>query len=150
MLDGLGHVQDRELHGVGEVSLLNPSPADMIDRVTILSLKIEKGLVEGKPVAHWEEERGKLVDHLVHLPLDLAKGARVAECVHSVAAINALIWHREEEIRRWIPDLLDPEYQESPRMIAELAAGTRKLADRRHDLLRLIDQAFGVERREKI
>lgn len=125
------------------MSLLTPSPADVIERLTILELKILHGELQEKDVEHFRAEKQALIEHLGGL------GRMPGEFVVPLAIINALIWTREDRVRDLIREHEVNQFPTLPE-IGELALGTRKLGDRRHAILKEIDASFGIERKEKL
>lgn len=48
------------------MSLTAPSVGELLDRFSILRLKIHHGALAGKPVDHFEQERREILDRLPH------------------------------------------------------------------------------------
>lgn len=73
--------------------LVAPGPGEILDRLTILSLKIVHGRQAGTPVGHWAEEREVLcLAHCTHAWCPSA-------CLLELAAVNAALWQAEDQIR---------------------------------------------------
>ena len=75
--------------------LVNYGPGEISDRLTILSLKVLFGTEMGKDVKHFTDERNALLTKL---------GARTLngnwfEQVIALGAINAALWHAEDDMR---------------------------------------------------
>jgi hypothetical protein len=85
------------------MSLLNPGAGEITDRLTILSLKALYGAAAGKDVSHFVNERNGL---LVKLRARELNGAWF-ECVLQLGAVNAALWARTDEQRRWMEQWRD-------------------------------------------
>lgn len=127
------------------MSLLEPTPGEMCDRVTIIALKQESG----NKAPHLEKERAALMGQLVKLVMLPEKGARCGGYVHALAAVNAFIWHKEAEIRELIRARRHQDPMNDDADAGALAKEIRKLADRRHQLIAEIDKLFGDPRAGK-
>ncbi len=116
--------------------LHDPGPGEILDRLTILALKIQHGWAAGKPVAHWEAEHAALYSQV----LSHMGTAPVLE----LAAVNVKLWEAEDELRAWrrAPSNLDDE------MHATITCAFRiqELNDRRAELVTLINVNAGVDR----
>lgn len=76
------------------MKLVNPGPGEQTDRLTILALKILFGAEAGKDVAHFERERAVLLTQV------RARASQVdLEAVLALAAVNAALWHAEDDLR---------------------------------------------------
>ncbi len=76
--------------------LINPGTGDLLDRLSILSLKIlHAGLLAGKNVDHFRNERNAL------LTMVRAGGGsdKVIEEYQQLGAVNAALWYAEDELR---------------------------------------------------
>lgn len=78
--------------------LAHPTLGDILDRLTILSLKILHGRAAGKSVTHFEAEYAELFDWFwqrgPHQP-------GVFNHALQLAAVNAALWTAEDELRPW-------------------------------------------------
>lgn len=94
------------------MGLLNPSPGEIIDRLTILELKIAFGGKKGMSTVHFEAEMIGLNERLKHfqdcLNEDLVYGDaeeyqdiqdRIARSRNALGAVNALLWQAEDNVR---------------------------------------------------
>ena len=115
------------------MSLLDPSPGEVIDRLTIISLKLgfnQDPELERTLTAERDALTARL--DLTHIPL----GSKVFQLWRGLDVVNSRIWHREDEIRQ------DPALR---------AQTTQPLNDTRARLSRKIDQDLGIVRpREKL
>jgi len=117
------------------VSLAKPTLGEILDRLTILSLKVLHGRQAGKAVGHFEEEQrvlatlecAKRPHGLSHLPL------------LDLAAVNAALWHAEDDLREY--RIKVREFDEH----AALAVAFRiqDLNDQRACLIQEINKASG-------
>lgn len=127
--------------------LTDLGPGEVLDRLTILSLKIVHGRQKGIVTGLWEQER----DKLLQLWPDLAPKGIMAAHYLELAAVNAALWQAEDHIR----DLMEG-YNHStggvpggePIMMQAGHVGFRiaKLNDRRVELVNLINMNAGMER----
>jgi predicted mannosyl-3-phosphoglycerate phosphatase (HAD superfamily) len=76
---------------------LDPGAGEITDRLTILALKILFGREAGKEVTHFEAERTSLLAKIRSKTLNGAWFDRVLD----LAAVNAALWHCEDEMREW-------------------------------------------------
>lgn len=94
--------------------LLNPSPGEILDRMTILELKITFGHKKGVSTTHFEAEYAELQEALKgwtdSLPesyyFDDDNGTNYQELMdkmamerNGLAAVNALLWDAEDRVR---------------------------------------------------
>lgn len=113
------------------MSLLRPTPGAIIDRITILTLKINAYIKAGRNTdSLWREQ--------VELANQLAKKAqaRPAE-IFSLARINTELWQAEDQVRS-LPSsqVLD---------LAQLAKHIASLNDQRIKLIRELDNSYGCD-----
>ncbi|HEY9016198.1 MAG TPA: hypothetical protein VIM84_14180 [Gemmatimonadales bacterium] len=79
--------------------LLNPGLGELVDRLTILGLKIIHGREIEKDVSHWEAEQVAIADRLlIHLPRSTGEAIAVAA---DLAAVNAALWQAEDALRAY-------------------------------------------------
>ena len=104
--------------------LIHPSPGELLDRKTILHLKIEAGRRRPVSVAHFEEE------------------LKMIEAARELADVNRKLWDAEDEVRE-----LPRSAQER---LAELAKWIPELNDRRADLVQRVNRLFAVSQTEKL
>jgi hypothetical protein len=97
-----------------------------------LSLKILFGQQAGKDCTHWQTERSKLLPQV----RSRLNGVMWVENVLELAAVNAALWHKEDELR-----LLrgSTEYERA----AKIAFYVQALNDRRAELVSLINANAG-------
>lgn len=116
--------------------LVNPGAGDISDRLTILALKILSGQEQGKDVAHFESERGSLLAKIHSRTLN----GKWFDAVLELAAVNAMLWHAEDELRalRTIPRTSEIE-----RDAATVAFRIQSLNDRRAAYVTQINKEAG-------
>lgn len=112
--------------------LTNLGPGDLLDRLTILALKIlHKGERD-----HWGAERAALLAKLASREV----GGKALEGLLALAAVNAALWAREDELRT---------YRDAGGDVGRLAAAgevgleIQRLNDQRAQLIDQINQATG-------
>jgi len=71
--------------------LHTPGPGDLLDRLTILALKLTYGREAGRDLTRWRQEFDALEAQL---------GQKV-DAYLMLAAINAALWQAEDEMRRY-------------------------------------------------
>jgi hypothetical protein len=116
----------------------------LLDRKTILLLKIEAGRQRQVDVSHFQEEleliEAALADWLRRNP-DADRRA-YDESGSELAEVNRKLWHAEDEVR------------ELPRSekdrLAELAKRIPELNDRRSELVQRVNRLFRVSQVEKL
>jgi hypothetical protein len=118
--------------------LLNYGVGEIVDRLTILELKILTGTEKGYPLEHWETERTQLLTKIHARTLNGAWFDHVL----GLAGINAMIWHAEDDLRAWrSPDhvytMADLD------LIRILAFRLQTLNDRRAELVYRINKEAG-------
>lgn len=119
--------------------VLNPGPGEIVDRLTVVARKIVEGGERGE---HFKDEMMELVQ-FYNNNCRTIDGA--ISLVISLAAINAAIWQREDELRAYRlgkpPGTTD---------FTQLAFRIQELNDRRADLVKQINVAAGIVREEKL
>ena len=126
------------------VSLINPTPGELLDRKTILRLKIEAGRRQKLDVAHFEEEL-RLIDAALSdwLQKDADASQQLfAEGEKGLAEVNQKLWHAEDEVRE------TPTTDKN--RLAELAKLIPELNDHRAALVQRVNGLFRVAQAEKI
>jgi len=116
--------------------LHNPGPGEILDRLTILALKIVHGQMAGRDITHWVEER----DALDNLKVPNIPILRVVE----LAAVNGALWQAEDDLRR--ERTATEHYVSQTAVIAQTAIRIQQLNDRRAALVSLINVNAGVDR----
>ena len=112
--------------GVGEIS----------DRLSILALKILFGQEAGKDVSHFEKEWAVLLTQITARTLN----ARCFEDVLKLAAVNAAIWHAEDDLRQMRTDGGGVGIFEDA---GHLGFRLQELNDRRAELIEAINKEAG-------
>lgn len=143
------------------MSLLKPTVGECLDRLSIIALK----MMAGNTAEHLVAERNALavIVYQAGKPLMRRAGNEdayyplwflVGRAGNHLAAVNAFIWHKEDEIRRRgaavpIAPLSAERCSVERLAIAALAIEIRGLADRRHELIAEIDRVYGDARAGK-
>lgn len=119
--------------------LINFGPGEIADRLTILALKILFGTDAGKPVDHFERERNALL-----VSFRQTEPAKLVEPLLELAAVNAALWHAEDDLRAWRGLNLTGAPLESVETVARIALQIQSLNDRRAVLVADINQRSGA------
>lgn len=123
--------------------LINYGVGERVDRLSILGLKILFGSEAGKDVTHFERERAVL--------LTQARASTQGDwgTVLELAAVNAALWHAEDELRgmRKLVGTLDTEGLEA---VLSLAFRIQSLNDRRAELVGTLNAEAGDVSKEKL
>ena len=124
--------------------LIHPSPGEVLDRKTILHLKIEAGRRRPVSVAHFEEEL-KMIEAALADWFGKNPGAdrrAYDEAAQELADVNRKLWDAEDEVRE-LP-------RSAKERLAELAKWIPELNDRRADLVQRVNRLFDVSQTEKL
>ena len=94
------------------MSLFNPTPGEIVDRMTILDLKIEHGPKKNIPTTHWEAERAQCQEAMTQWEGGLGESFyfhtdeewddhrnKINQQKNGLQVVNALLWRAEDEIR---------------------------------------------------
>ncbi len=124
--------------------LLNPSPGELLDRRTILHLKIEAGRQRQLDVGHFREELESIEAALADWLRRNAGADRQAyeAAARELADVNRQLWRAEDEVRQLPRSERD--------RLAELAKWIPELNDRRADLVQRVNRLFRVSHAEKL
>jgi hypothetical protein len=138
--------------------MLNPSPGEVADRQAILQLKIEYGNPKTgqtengstSKVQHFAEEHSRLQDYLENkwfplLPAELT--AIYSQLRSRLALINRELWERENEARTLRATNRDAT---SIHRAGELRFEITQLNDDRAEVVRKVNELFGINVQEKI
>ena len=123
--------------------LVNIGVGEMIDRLTILSLKILVGRERRKDVTHFETEQTALFQQIGNLRFTLT-GSGFAVAFSELAAVNGQLWQAEDQLRAWRGEqksgvALEVNWE----LIVTCAFRIQDLNDRRAALVRQINQLAG-------
>ncbi|MCI0402564.1 MAG: hypothetical protein L0212_03470 [Acidobacteria bacterium] len=126
------------------MGLLNPSPGELVDRKTILQLKIAAGERKQVSVAHFQKELQLIEAALAEWFRKRAgaDGRAYEEATRGLAEVNQKLWHAEDEVRALARTERD--------RLAELAKLIPELNDHRAELVRAVNRVFGVDQVEKL
>lgn len=119
--------------------LLDPGTGEITDRLTILSLKILFGEQAGKEVSHFKAERTSLLAKIRSRELNGAWFDKVLE----LAAVNAALWHCEDDLRACREKTLTPV---GDKVVVDLAFLIQSLNDQRAALVGEINKSAGDEK----
>lgn len=126
------------------MSLINPSPGELVDRKTILRLKIAAARERQVDDLHFQKELELIEAALLEWLRKNAGADRRAyeEAAQGLAEVNRKLWQAEDEVRQL------PRTERD--RLAELAKLIPELNDRRADLVQRVNRLFHVSRVEKI
>lgn len=113
--------------------LINYGTGEILDRLTILSLKLLYGDQAGKDTSHFRNERNALV-----VKINAGKGFPVEQGLE-LAAVNAALWQAEDEIREYRRNAANID----PLTVADVAFRIQALNDRRAELIAQINASTG-------
>lgn len=116
--------------------LINPGTGDLLDRLSILSLKLLYGQQAGKETKHFRDERNAVLTKIN--AADRFTGP-VVEAGFELAAVNAALWQAEDELRGYARNAANT----NPSIVAECAFRIQSLNDRRAELISLINANTG-------
>jgi hypothetical protein len=129
--------------------LLNPSPGEVLDRITILELKIAAAGKREINSTSFQAEKNELEEHLRQWDQTLKEmwpdknvWYDIGQQRNALVAINSLLWEAEDLVRA-LPD-------EEMSKLAMLAKRIAKLNDGRAKAVQQIAKLYGVEEQEKI
>ena len=126
------------------MSLLNPSPGEIIDRLSILELKIPAFQKGGVPAEYLEAEKASLQDKMQEWDFEMRDSMPVnvtwdmiAEMKNALAAFNALLWKAEDDAR------MTPE--EDIIKLARLCKHIASMNDARSRAIKRLNDIYGIE-----
>lgn len=130
--------------------LLNPSPGELFDRLSILELKIRFGQKKGVDTSHFAAEKLSIEQALREWEQSLiedmyglgdeawdAKQAEINQNRNALAAVNALLWEAEDSVRA----LSDEKVAE----LAYLAKQIAKWNDARSSHVHCLNTLYGAD-----
>jgi hypothetical protein len=132
------------------MSLLNPTPGEILDRLSILELKIPAFEKYGWASEDLEAEKAGLEERMKDWDQGLREDMvgeviynQIAEGRNALAAVNALLWDAEDDVRRSHPDELTK--------LARLCQYIAKMNDSRNKHINKLNGLYGLHiRQEKI
>jgi hypothetical protein len=131
------------------VRLLNPSPGEILDRLTILDLKIAAARKKGIDETHFEAEQASLKEVLQNWndgvvedcvgrdDIYAQKKGDIASHLSALAAVNSLLWQAEDDIRA------TPGTEAFK--LAILVKNTARWNDARASHVRELDKLYGIK-----
>lgn len=120
--------------------LINYGVGEIVDRLTILSLKIAHTSEDQR--SYFPTERAALLTQLQGRTLN---GAWF-EHVITLGTVNGLLWQREDDLRQYRRDTEDQPERDDPKAIASLAFEIQALNDQRARLIETINKLTGDHR----
>lgn len=116
------------------MSLLHPTPGEVIDRMTIVELKIKAFEAKGKDPSALIRENEELRSFIKNLP-NLKDPDDITPNIRELAIINQDLWNLEDKIRSFGTI--------STQKTAWLGGKIAVRNDQRISIIRKIDQAYG-------
>lgn len=123
---------------------MSPTPGELVDRKTILHLKIEAGRRKQVDVGHFQEELRQIeaaLDEWFRKSPGADRGA-FEEASRGLADVNQQLWHAEDEVRALPGDERE--------RLAGLAKLIPALNDRRAELVQQVNRLFRIGQVEKL
>lgn len=118
--------------------LVNVGVGELIDRLTILDLKIEHCPTDG--IAHFANERSAILTKLRTREATWP----VVEWAFELAMVNGLLWHQEDLIRTARRQLADhPLGEDELRVVVKIAFRIQELNDHRASMVERINKLTG-------
>ena len=118
------------------MSLIDPSVGDLLDRLSILKLKIQFGEQVGKSVGHFETERQAILQRMNGIDLNTPE-------IEKLFFTNEAIWNSTNEMR-----VVCDSHNESAQ--ARFGRIILRLNDQRAELIQVINHQHGDARMEKL
>jgi hypothetical protein len=118
--------------------LIGYGPGEIVDRISILSLKIQHGRLLARDVTHYQAEIWQLLPEL-----NLKKAT--AEQVFELTAVNAVIWQLTDRVRAERANPAVNASRDSTVVLAQCAIQLQVANDRRTELISLININSGLE-----
>jgi len=133
------------------VRLYPLGPGEILDRLTILSLKILHGGMAGRSIEHWKAEYAYLNEEKYSPCVSRATSyfADLQAAILDLAAVNGAIWTAEDELRRWQGEGCGPCSLPQAMTVAVVALRAQSLNDRRAQLIAEINTLLGAEAPEE-
>lgn len=121
--------------------LINPGTGEILDRLSILGLKLLYGGLAGKETKHFRDERNVLLTKL-----NAGDGITGPAMEHYIelAAVNAALWQAEDQLREYrdVPQTAHVDMAHYA-LIVRCAFKIQQLNDRRAELISLINVNTG-------
>jgi hypothetical protein len=124
--------------------LLAPNPGEVADRSTILELKIAFAEKHNSPAEHFHEELSDL-----NLYLGEKWSKDYEKLRQDMLKVNQKLWYAEDEIRA-VRKKGDTSSLEAIEKLAGLAVIITEQNDVRSNLVRQINELFGITAQEKL
>ena len=132
--------------------LLKPDAGEVVDRCTILQLKIEAATRLNRNPNHFVQEKKELVTYLYDNKLqDTSEETRDSfyRMERDLLSVNIRLWRNEDEVRA-LPEVTNLTTIPNIRRLAVLCKQIAKLNDERATLVKSINALFGTTTEEKI
>ena len=139
-------------------SLLEPTIGEVLDRLSILTLKIEAGMRKSVSTELWERERTDLDAYLTKKMQSWQQTATsgstedFGKLVADLTIANTKLWIAEDELRLKRPKNggHPSDEDELVKEVAEVAFRIANLNDARSDAIQRLNLIFGTETEGKI
>jgi len=122
------------------VRLANIGVGELADRLSILALKIAHATQAGKDASHFVNERNVLV-------VQFRSHEPAAEHLFDLAAVNAMLWHAEDDLREYRQAVPEPDALGDAGLVAvaRVAYRIQALNDRRAELVGTLNKLAGTD-----
>lgn len=132
------------------MGLLAPSPGEVVDRQTILELKIAAAKKKNVAVHAFNEEFDQLQGYLERNSLTSAS-AEYGSLYNQLKGVNTQLWNIEDEIRLIIREAGDPSGLSADQkvQVCKISFDIPRLNDQRSELVQQINKLFNMHRQEK-
>jgi hypothetical protein len=138
---------------IRKMRLMHPSPGEIMDRWTILELKIKAADKQGKDPSRFLAEKavldealknwkGILEENFIDIDGYEQRLYEIGQQVNALTAVNSLLWDAEDRVRA-LPEIDDIESEDQVEALAILCKDIARLNDDRADLVKKISELYG-------
>lgn len=135
------------------MGLLTPSPGEVVDRQTILELKIEAAKRKKIPANAFADEYDQLQAYLEKNSFTRAPVQHDRDTLYKkLKEVNTQLWHIEDDIRLIIRQAGDPSKLSADQkvLVCKVSFEIPRLNDQRAELVQQINKLFNISRPEKL
>lgn len=119
--------------------LIDPAPGEVIDRITILHLKMTYGKLNGSDVTHWRAEMALLLERVNGWALK----AEYFNTFLQLASLNAALWALTDELNVYADEGYNVLQSSQVLQIAQLGLQIATLNRERANVVSIINQWMG-------
>lgn len=135
------------------MGLLSPLPGEVVDRQTILELKIDAAGKKGISPKAFRDEYDQLQTYLEKNSFARAPKQQEQEALYKkMKEVNTQLWNIEDQIRLIIKNAGDASKLSSDQRVevCKISFEIPRLNDRRAELVQQINKLFNIDRLEKL